>query len=494
MERSPRRPLRFEVLEERWLPTAVSWIGGSGNWDVASNWSDHAVPNSSSSVTINTTGSATITIKAGDVESIHSLTIGSKDSLSMAGGSLTTASSLSNSGTITVNPGETVTSGTFSQTSTGTLDIQLGGAPSSGDFGLLNVTGLATLGGTLKADLVSGYSPSTTDTFTPIEFAQRVGDLFQLFASQRFGLPVHRSRHVYECRDQCRPHDAGQLHDQCATPTSPPPRPTCWASIWSTGTNQPGTAQTQQMVTAAGLELYRFPGGSGSDDFHFNVANNLNDSGAITIPQFAQFISAVGGTGMVTLDYGSGSPQEAAAELAYLDGSPSDTTSIGTGLEWNDSTGQWQSVNWGTVGYWASLRAASPLATDDGLNFMRIDHPAPFTDIKYWEVGNEEYGSWEIDHHGTAAPGGVSTGAQHDPATYAAFAEQFATLAAEITNHGRPAGHLDRHRQRRPDRRDRQQLDEECSDRRAGRSDSCPASFPITATCRRPATRATPSC
>ena len=41
---------------------------------------------------------------------------------------------------------------------------------------------------------------------------------------------------------------------------------------------------------------------------------------------------------MVTLDYGSGSPQEAAAELAYLQGSPSDTTSIGTGLEWNDST------------------------------------------------------------------------------------------------------------------------------------------------------------
>ena len=47
---------------------------------------------------------------------------------------------------------------------------------------------------------------------------------------------------------------------------------------------------------------------------------------AITIPQFAQFISAAGGIGLVTLDYGSGSPQEAAAELAYLEGSPSDTT------------------------------------------------------------------------------------------------------------------------------------------------------------------------
>ncbi len=79
------------------------------------------------------------------------------------------------------------------------------------------------------------------------------------------------------------------------------------------------------------------------------------------------------------------------------------------------------------------FRAASPLAVDDGLNFMRIAHAAPFTSIKYFEVGNEEYGSWEIDHHGTNLPSGVSTGAQHDPATYAAFAATFASLASEIT-------------------------------------------------------------
>ena len=93
-------------------------------------------------------------------------------------------------------------------------------------------------------------------------------------------------------------------------------------------------ADREQMTTAAGLGLYRFPGGSASDEYHFNVAANLGDSAAITVAQFAQFISSVGGTGMVTLDYGSGSPQEAAAELAYLLGSPSDTTPIGTGIEW----------------------------------------------------------------------------------------------------------------------------------------------------------------
>ncbi len=74
--------------------------------------------------------------------------------------------------------------------------------------------------------------------------------------------------------------------------------------------------------------------------------------------------------------------------------------------------------------------AASPLGTDDGLNFLRINHAAAFSNITYWEIGNEEYGSWEIDHHGTAGPGGVSTGAQHDPTTYAKFAEAFASFVA----------------------------------------------------------------
>ena len=65
-----------------------------------------------------------------------------------------------------------------------------------------------------------------------------------------------------------------------------------------------------------------------------------------------------------------------------------------------------QGTDWKTVGFWASLRAAAPLATDDGYNMFRINHPAPFG-IKYWEVGNELYGNgyyygscgWEADMH-----------------------------------------------------------------------------------------------
>ena len=219
--------------------------------------------------------------------------------------------------------------------------------------------------------------------------------------------------------------------------------------------SQMTTAQTQQMVTAAELTMYRFPGGSAADGYHFNTASNWGDSAADTLPQFAQFIAAVGGTGVVTLDYGSGSPQEAEAELAYLMGAPTDTTPIGNGLEWNDTASAWQTVNWQTVGYWAGLRAATPLVTDDGLNFLRINHAAAYSAIKYWEVGNEDYGSWEVDHHGTAGPGGVATGTAHDPATYVKFSAAFASfVTADQVNlpsiligidSGDPTGTADNH-------------------------------------------------
>ena len=185
---------------------------------------------------------------------------------------------------------------------------------------------------------------------------------------------------------------------------------------WDSALN---TSQTQQMVRAAGLTSFRFPGGSSSDDFHFNAPPSYNGQG--TDASMASFIAAVGGQGVVTLDYGSGSPQEAAAFLAYLNAPTSNTTAIGIGQEWNDKTNSWQTVDWKTGGYWASLRTAAPLAQDDGLNFLRLGHAAPFG-FHDFEVGNEEYGGWEIDHHA----------AQHDPTTYIAFARAFQGLAASI--------------------------------------------------------------
>jgi hypothetical protein len=341
------------------------------------------------------------------------------------------AVNVSNSGTISVGAGDTVgASGTFTQANGAKLDIQLGGPPVSGLYGTLTAAGAAALGGTLEADVLPGYTPSVGDGFNVLTYASHSGS----FAT--YQLPSGPNSTFAPA---VNPTSVGLG----AVPAAPTTTVNVGTVVGPVTTNMLGvnlayyddqltTTQTQQMVQAAGLTAFRFPGGDISNDFHFNVANNFGDPAAKTVPQFAQFIEGVGGTGVVTLDYGSGSPQEAAAELAYLEGSPTDQTVIGNGLEWNDNTNQWQQVNWQTVGYWASLRGATPLAQDDGYNFLRINHRAAFTGITYWEVGNEEYGNWEIDHHGTPGPNNVNTGAQHDPATNAAFANTLATYAAEI--------------------------------------------------------------
>ncbi len=271
------------------------------------------------------------------------------------------AVSITNNGTITIGAGDTVSaSGTFTQTTSGTLDIQLGGPPASGLYGSLSSAGAATLAGTLEATLVNGYSPSVNDGFQAVTYPGVTG----AFATDEL---------LSGSNDQFAAAVNPTYVGLGAVPTQPATTINAGAVLGPVATNMLGvnlawwddkltTTQTQQMVEAAGLTTFRFPGGSSSDDYHFNVSSNDSDPSANTIPQFAQFIESVGGIGLVTLDYGSGSPQEAAAELAYLEGSPRDSTVIGTGLEWNDSTSQWQQVNWQTVGYWASLRgdAAAP--------------------------------------------------------------------------------------------------------------------------------------
>jgi hypothetical protein len=339
------------------------------------------------------------------------------------------ATSVSNSGSISIGAGDTISdTGTFTQSAPGSLSILLGGPAAGLFYGSVSVTGAATLSGTFSASLVSGYSPNVNDGFTLLSYASETGNFTsdQLPSGSGYAFEPGVNP-TYFGISAVSPSLSATINAASTAGTATSSLVGVNLAYWD---DLLTTTQTQQMVEAAGLNLFRFPGGSASDDFHFNVAANYGDGSADTIPQFAQFISQVGGTGIVTTDYGSGSPQEAEAELAYLDGSPSDTTTIGTGIEWNDTAGAWQNVNWQTVGYWASLRAAKPLATNDGMNFLRIDQAAPFTNVTDWEIGNEEYGSWEDDHHGTAGPGGASTGSQHDPATYAAFAAAFAAFDA----------------------------------------------------------------
>ncbi len=128
------------------------------------------------------------------------------------------------------------------------------------------------------------------------------------------------------------------------------------------------TSNTISLLTSMGAQALRFPGGSLSDDYHW--ATNTTDSNtwqwATSFDSFAQVATAVGTQAFITVNYGSGTPAEAAA--------------------------------------W--------------VNESNVTHHYGF---KYWEIGNECYGSWETDINTVA----------HDPYTYAQrFKQYYAQMKA----------------------------------------------------------------
>jgi hypothetical protein len=96
-------------------------------------------------------------------------------------GTISLTGNFTNTGNLTLGPGSLFrVTGNYSQGPSGTLEVQLGDVPASGQFGQLVVTGQATLDGTLQIDLVNGYMPNPGDTFTIVTFGSRSGDFTTL--------------------------------------------------------------------------------------------------------------------------------------------------------------------------------------------------------------------------------------------------------------------------------------------------------------------------
>jgi len=166
------------------------------------------------------------------------------------------------------------------------------------------------------------------------------------------------------------------------------------ADRWDTNAYNPATIQ---LLQDAGITELRVPGNGGIDAlYHWStgtVTNPYTDDRAPAFPKEKMFPAIVPvidqlGTAIVSVNYGTnlngtggGEPAEAAAWVAYANGSPSNTQAIG-----KDSVGN----DWKTVGFWATLRASKPLPTDDGFNHLRIGHPDPIG-IMLWTVGNEPW-------------------------------------------------------------------------------------------------------
>jgi alpha-L-arabinofuranosidase len=190
--------------------------------------------------------------------------------------------------------------------------------------------------------------------------------------------------------------------------------------------NQNGNASLPNLLLQSGVKALRYPGGGYADIFHwsvtrpalgggngygftpwFGMAGDYGYMGSGT--DFGSFVKLLANSqcqAVITVNFGSGlkwsssahtsltipptnaEPPEAAAWVAYAN---ANTNIFGTT---NDVTLGVDSIgnDWKTAGYWAMIRAATPLGTDDGYNFLRINHPVPIG-IKYWEIGNETFGT-----------------------------------------------------------------------------------------------------
>src|ERR1700722_4755174 len=80
-------------------------------------------------------------------------------------------------GMVTRNAGELTVKGTYTQSGAGVLDVDLGGATAGTQYDVLNVTGAASLGGTLNVDLINGFTfkPTVGETFDIIDYTSETG-------------------------------------------------------------------------------------------------------------------------------------------------------------------------------------------------------------------------------------------------------------------------------------------------------------------------------
>jgi hypothetical protein len=122
------------------------------------------------------------------------------------------------------------------------------------------------------------------------------------------------------------------------------------------------TADTIFALREMDAQVLRFPGGSLSDEYHW-ARDTSGTNGRIWATSFSQFVQVatnIHAQVFITVNYGSGTPEEAAAWVRHAN----------------------------------------------------ITNHCGF---KYWEIGNENYGSWEHDENFPA----------HDPFAYAARAKEF---------------------------------------------------------------------
>ena len=180
------------------------------------------------------------------------------------------------------------------------------------------------------------------------------------------------------------------------------------------------TSQTQQMVQAAGLTMFRFPGGSSSDDFHFNAGPHLQRRGDRRQHGELHQLGQRRRDGHDRLRFGQPARGGRVPGISERPGRQHDGDRRRPGVE----------------------RFDQRLATgrlEDGRLLGRDCAPRPrwrktTASISCASITRPRSASstGRLATRSTGAGRSTTTPIQHDPATYIAFAKQFQTLAAGI--------------------------------------------------------------
>ena len=156
---------------------SITCPGGGANCALATNQAN---------ITLNGLG-ATFTNITGLTSNAGSLSV-------LGGRSFTTTSSLTNSGSVTVGPTSAINvTGSYAQTSSGSLSVQIDGRAANGRFGRLASTGNAALNGTLNVALVNGFGPTAGDVYPILTFASHSGAFATINGLNAGSVPLFRA-------------------------------------------------------------------------------------------------------------------------------------------------------------------------------------------------------------------------------------------------------------------------------------------------------------
>ena len=171
----------------------LSWSGGTIGGSGALNNSGTLVAAGSLNLNASLSNSGTFNWSGGTISGTGSLSNSGTVDANASASSLALGVPLANTGSFdaSIGPGDALNeTGNLALTSTSSVVLQLGGAPASGQFGQLNVTGLATLAGSLQIDLQGNYGPNVGDAFTVMNYASETGDFSSVETPLVNNLPV----------------------------------------------------------------------------------------------------------------------------------------------------------------------------------------------------------------------------------------------------------------------------------------------------------------